>query len=170
MRLQGADKRARSIWVRGRRPLAEQGRANSSPRSTANPLGFCFLVSVPAIQVGAPSPLSGADCTADEAQSEEGNFAVILLGGDKIRAGHRCANAAHLYHLLTLSTLPLGAWTLTPRARVALSAACPCGSDPANTPRFKPSTALDVVWCSTFRRKRTFWKSYHLRSHEADEH
>ena len=28
--------------------------------------------------------LLGADRTADEAQSEEGNFAVILLGGDKI--------------------------------------------------------------------------------------
>ena len=24
------------------------------------------------------------------------------------------------------------------------------------------------MWCSTFRRKPTFWKSYHLRSHEAD--
>src|SRR5262245_19041094 len=93
-------------------------------RHCANPLGFCFLLSVPAIQLDAP----------DHSQD---------------RAGHRCSNAAHLYHQLTRSTLPLGAWTLTLRARLALSAACPCASDSANTPRFKPSTAMGVVLCST---------------------
>ena len=170
MRLQGADKRARLAWVHaGRQPLAEQGRANSSPRSTATPwfllLSFCSSDS----SLVRHRPHSGAHRTADEAQSEEGNFAVILLGGDKIRTGHRCSNAAHLNHRLTLSTYHCGAWTLTRRARVALSAAYPCGSDSANTPRCKPSTARDVVWCSTFRRKPTFWKSRHLRLHEADE-
>jgi hypothetical protein len=50
-------------------------------------LVFAFLLSVPAIQLGAPSPLFGADRTADEAQSEESNFAVILLGRVLINPG-----------------------------------------------------------------------------------
>ena len=124
MCLQGADKRARLAWVHaGRQPLVEQGRANSSPRSTATPwfllLSFCSSDS----SLVRHRPHSGAHRTADEAQSEEGNFAVILLGGDKIRTGHRCSNAAHLNHRLTLSTLPLRRMDIdTPRPR------CPfCG-------------------------------------------
>lgn len=80
-----------------------------------------------------------------------------------------CSGAVHLYHQLTTSILPIGAWTLMPRARVALFAAFPCGSGSANTPRCKPSTAMAVKWCSISRRKLTFWKSPHLRSHVPDE-
>src|SRR6516165_5040932 len=106
-----------------------------------------------------PSTLRGAS----------GRPSPPVLSSLSIVSSQRCSDMAHLYRRLTPSTLPLGAWTLTPRARVALSAACLCNSGSANSRRCKPSTAMDVVWCSTFHRKPTFCKSGHRRSHKADE-